>query len=299
MSHILGITFRSMNISQLVIWFFIYSFLGWLWETCYVSAKEGEWVNRGFINGPFCTIYGCGALAVYLVLYPFQENLLILYFGGVIVATALEYVTAVLMENIFHTSWWDYSDNKFNFQGRICLGCSLGWGLFTVGLFRVLHPVVQEFTELYTRRTGEVAVCVITVVYIVDFAFSAAAAFHLHERIPAWEQALDQMRVELLVQAREKMENLEESSGLSRERIKKQLESKLGRLDDVALIKELEEKRTAMMSDISEELQKRKEAMAGKVSHNMQRFVKAYPNLNRGYKIHKKYGFGRRNKDAE
>ena len=112
-------------------------------------------------------------------------------------------------------------------------------------------------------------------------------------------QALDQMRVELLVQAREKMENLEESSGLSRERIKKQLESKLGRLDDVALIKELEEKRTAMLSDISEELQKRKEAMAGKVSHNMQRFVKAYPNLNRGYKIHKKYGFGRRNKDAE
>lgn len=79
----------------------------------------------------------------------------------------------------------------------------------------------------------------------------------------------------------------------------KQLENKLGRLDDVALIKELEEKRTAMMSDISEELQKRKEAMAGKVSHNMQRFVKAYPNLNRGYKLHKKYEFGRKNKDAE
>ena len=95
------------------------------------------------------------------------------------------------------------------------------------------------------------------------------------------------------------MQNLEESSGLSRDRIKKQLENKLGRLDDVALIKELEEKRTAMMSDISEELQKRKEAMAGKVSHNMQRFVKAYPNLNRGYKLHKKYEFGRKNKDAE
>ena len=280
-------------------WFYIYSFLGWLWETCYVSVRKGKLVNRGFINGPLCTIYGCGALAVYMILLPISDNLLLLFVGGIVVATVLEYVTAVLMENIFHTSWWDYSDKKFNFQGRICLGCSLGWGLFTVGLFKVLHPVVSDFTELYSRRTGEIAVCVITVVYIVDFAFSAAAAFHIHERIPAWEQALDQMRVELLVQAREKMENLEESSGLSRERIKKQLESKLGRLDDVALIKELEEKRTAMLSDISEELQKRKEAMAGKVSHNMQRFVKAYPNLNRGYKIHKKYGFGRRNKDAE
>lgn len=269
-------------------WFYIYSFLGWLWETCYVSVRKGKLVNRGFINGPLCTIYGCGALAVYLILLPISDNLLLLFVGGVVVATALEYVTAVLMENIFHTSWWDYSDNKFNFQGRICLGCSLGWGLFTVGLFRVLHPVVEEFTELYTRRTGEIAVCVITVVYIVDFAFSAAAAFHLHERIPAWEQALDQMRVELLIQAREKMENLEDRSGLSREKLKKQLEGQKGRFDDIALIKELEEKRSGMMADISEELQKRKEAMAGKVSRNMQRFVKAYPELNRGYKIHRK-----------
>ena len=103
--------------------------------------------------------------------------------------------------------------------------------MFTVGLFRVLHPVVQEFTELYTRRTGEVAVCVITVVYIVGFCLflqlplSICTSVFLHG-----EQALDQMRAELLVQAREKMENLEESSGLSRDRIKKQLENKLGRL---------------------------------------------------------------------
>ena len=280
---VLGIDFY-----HLINWFIIYSFFGWVWETCYVSVKSGKYVNRGFINGPFCTIYGCGAVSVYAILRPVSGNLLWLYVGGVVVATALEYVTAVLMESIFHTSWWDYSDNKFNFQGRICLGCSLGWGLFTVGLFRVLHPVVEEFTELYTRRIGEIAVCVITVVYIVDFAFSAAAAFHLHERIPAWEQALDQMRVELLIQAREKMENLEDRSGLSREKLKKQLEGQKGRFDDIALIKELEEKRSGMMADISEELQKRKEAMAGKVSRNMQRFVKAYPELNRGYKIHRK-----------
>ena len=283
-----NLTVCGIDFYHLMNWLIIYIFFGWVWETCYVSVKSGKFVNRGFINGPLCTIYGFGAVSVYMILRPFSDNLLYLYLGGVVVATALEYVTAVLMESIFHTSWWDYSDNKFNFQGRICLGCSLGWGLFTVGLFRVLHPVVEEFTELYTRRTGEIAVCVITVVYIVDFAFSAAAAFHLHERIPAWEQALDQMRVELLIQAREKMENLEDRSGLSREKLKKQLEGQKGRFDDIALIKELEEKRSGMMADISEELQKRKEAMAGKVSRNMQRFVKAYPELNRGYKIHRK-----------
>lgn len=106
-------------------WFYIYSFLGWLWETCYVSVRKGKLINRGFINGPLCTIYGCGALAVYLILLPVSENLLLLFVGGIVVATALEYVTAVLMENIFHTSWWDYSDKKFNFQGRICLGVPL------------------------------------------------------------------------------------------------------------------------------------------------------------------------------
>ncbi len=169
-----SLTIRGIDMYHLVSWFFIYSFLGWLWETCYVSAKEGEWVNRGFINGPFCTIYGCGALAVYLVLYPFQENLLILYFGGVIVATALEYVTAVLMENIFHTSWWDYSDKKFNFQGRICLGASVGWGFFTVGLFKILHPAVEKIVALYPQRVGEIVIYVIVVVYAVDFCFSAA-----------------------------------------------------------------------------------------------------------------------------
>ena len=226
-----------------------------------------------------------------MILLPVSGNLLFLFVGGIVVATALEYVTAVLMENIFHTSWWDYSDNKFNFQGRICLGCSLGWGLFTVGLFRVLHPVVSDIVELYPRRAGEIAVCVITVVYLVDFGFSAAAAFHIHERIPAWEQALDQIQAELLVKAREKMESLEQNSGLSRERIKKHLGSKL---EDITIIKGLEEKRNTMMAEISEELQKRKEAMAGKTSYNMRRFVKAYPNLNRGYKIHKKYGFGRK-----
>ena len=103
---VLGIDFY-----HLINWFIIYSFFGWVWETCYVSVKSGKYVNRGFINGPFCTIYGCGAVSVYAILRPVSGNLLWLYVGGVVVATALEYVTAVLMESIFHTSWWDYSDN--------------------------------------------------------------------------------------------------------------------------------------------------------------------------------------------
>ena len=257
----------------------IYSFFGWVWETCYVSVKSGKFVNRGFINGPLCTIYGFGAVSVYMILRPFSDNLLYLYLGGVVVATALEYVTAVLMESIFHTSWWDYSDNKFNFQGRICLGASLGWGAFTVILFKVLHPFVESIVILYPVYVGEIGICVIGVGYVVDFAFSAAAAFRIHEKLPVIEAAMEQAKGEMLVKMHEKIASV----GFAKEAT---LESVKERLGDVEVLKEMEQKRAAITAEISAELQKRKEAMAAKVGHNMQRFVKAYPNLNRGYKLH-------------
>ena len=274
-----NLTVCGIDFYHLMNWLIIYSFFGWVWETCYVSVKSGKFVNRGFINGPLCTIYGFGAVSVYMILRPFSDNLLYLYLGGVVVATALEYVTAVLMESVFHTSWWDYSDNKFNFQGRICLGASLGWGAFTVILFKVLHPFVESIVILYPVYVGEIGICVIGVGYVVDFAFSAAAAFRIHEKLPVIEAAMEQAKGEMLVKMHEKIASV----GFAKEAT---LESVKERLGDVEVLKEMEQKRAAITAEISAELQKRKEAMAAKVGHNMQRFVKAYPNLNRGYKLH-------------
>lgn len=274
-----NLTVCGIDFYHLMNWLIIYSFFGWVWETCYVSVKSGKFVNRGFINGPLCTIYGFGAVSVYVILRPFSDNLLYLYLGGVVVATALEYVTAVLMESIFHTSWWDYSDNKFNFQGRICLGASLGWGAFTVILFKVLHPLVESIVILYPVYVGEIGICVIGVGYVVDFAFSAAAAFRIQEKLPVIEAAMEQAKGEMLVKMHEKIASV----GFAKEAT---LESVKERLGDVEVLKEMEQKRAAITAEISAELQKRKEAMAAKVGHNMQRFVKAYPNLNRGYKLH-------------
>ena len=274
-----NLTVCGIDFYHLMNWLIIYSFFGWVWETCYVSVKSGKFVNRGFINGPLCTIYGFGAVSVYVILRPFSDNLLYLYLGGVVVATALEYVTAVLMESIFHTSWWDYSDNKFNFQGRICLGASLGWGVFTVILFKVLHPLVESIVILYPVYVGEIGICVIGVGYVVDFAFSAAAAFRIHEKLPVIEAAMEQAKGEMLVKMHEKIASV----GFAKEAT---LESVKERLGDVEVLKEMEQKRAAITAEISAELQKRKEVMAAKVGHNMQRFVKAYPNLNRGYKLH-------------
>ena len=116
----------GVDLYHVLAWFWLYSFCGWIWESSYVSIRQKKLVNRGFVNGPLLTLYGTGAVMVYLILRPFEANVWALYFGGVIVATVLEYVTGVLMETIFHAHWWDYSNQKFNFQGKICLSSSMG-----------------------------------------------------------------------------------------------------------------------------------------------------------------------------
>src|SRR5574344_2100234 len=139
------INILGVSIYNLISWFFIYSFIGWIWESCYVSSLEGHFVNRGFVTGPVCTIYGCGALLIYMSMKWFASNPLLLFFGGMAVATIVEYLTAVILEGIFHASWWDYSTEPLNLNGYVCLSSSLAWGAFTIILFRTFQPVVERF----------------------------------------------------------------------------------------------------------------------------------------------------------
>ena len=183
----------GISLYYIINWFFIYSFLGWVWESCYVSVKSKKPVNRGFINGPFCTIYGFGAVSVYLILKDFDQNLLVLYIGGVVVATVLEYITGWLMETIFHTSWWDYSKKKCNLHGYICLGSSLAWGVFTVLLFEVFHSCVEWLTNLYPVSIGKIAVSVVAVLYSADFVTSAVAAFGISKKLAKLEDMMEEL----------------------------------------------------------------------------------------------------------
>ena len=187
----------GVDLYHILSWFIVYSFMGWIWESCYVSAKSKKWVNRGFVSGPFVTIYGVGAVTVYVILRPVAGNILELYFAGVAVATILEYVTGVLMEAIFHTNWWDYSDKKFNFQGKICLGSSVAWGFFTLILFYIFQPFVGNLVEMVPRKTGIVLVYVWLAGYTVDFAFSAAAAFDLRNKMKKLDVVWDEFQENL------------------------------------------------------------------------------------------------------
>ncbi|MDD3217930.1 MAG: putative ABC transporter permease [Lachnospiraceae bacterium] len=182
----------GIDLYHILAWFFIYSFFGWVWESCYVSFKQRKWINRGFVTGPCLTIYGAGAIGVYMTLKGLPKNIILLYIGGVIVATVLEYVTAVIMESLFHMSWWDYSDKKFNFQGRICLGSSLFWGVMTVALFYVLQPMVESICNLVSVRTGYYILSGIMAVYLVDFTSAFIVASNLSQKVHNWNVMLDE-----------------------------------------------------------------------------------------------------------
>lgn len=116
-----------MQVYFLILYFFTYGFLGWCTEVAFASVKEGRFVNRGFLNGPICPIYGVGVSAVIFLLEPCQDWLPVLYIASVVLVTLIEGLTGYAMDKIFHHKWWDYSDQPLNIGGYVCLIFSLVW----------------------------------------------------------------------------------------------------------------------------------------------------------------------------
>lgn len=112
---------QSYHLTQWVLFFFIYSFIGWVWECCFVSVRKRRWVNRGFMYGPMLPIYGFGALAVLISTIRVRDSIPLIFLFGMVGATLLEYVTGAVMERLFNVKYWDYSNQKFNLNGYICL----------------------------------------------------------------------------------------------------------------------------------------------------------------------------------
>lgn len=129
---------------EILIYFIIYSFLGWVMESTVRTIAERKLINTGFLRGPFCPIYGIGAIIMFLFLDSLENKPVILFFVAIIVLTIWEYVVGVLLEKMFQTKYWDYSNKKFNFQGRICLSNSICWGILGVVFVKYIHPFIQS-----------------------------------------------------------------------------------------------------------------------------------------------------------
>ena len=184
-------TVCGFSLYHVLAFFLIYSCTGWCLEVIFAAATTGKLVNRGFLNGPVCPIYGFGMIIVLFALTPLQDSVLLLYIGGVILPSALELVGGWALYKLYHTRWWDYSDFPFNIGGYICLQFSLLWGVGTLVVMRIVHPVVAGLVDMVPPFMGLVVMCVLYAVYAADVVVTAFAASGLAQTLDAMEQLAD------------------------------------------------------------------------------------------------------------
>lgn len=156
------------TVYQLAFFFFIYSFAGWCIEVCCAAIQKRKFVNRGFVNGPLCPIYGSGAVLFAVFLPELKEAPFFLFLAGAILASILEFTTGALLEKLFHRKWWDYSDIRWNYEGYVCLPFSLGWGVCAVVLNMFLNPLLVKLLRIMPRLLMVIIMIALTVVLVLD-----------------------------------------------------------------------------------------------------------------------------------
>lgn len=185
---------HSYDLSQWILFFFIYSFVGWVWESCYVSIKKHRWVNRGFMNGPMLPIYGSGALVILVSTIGVRDNPALIFLLGMLAATVLEYITGWAMEQLFHVRYWDYSDQKLNWNGYICLSSSLCWGCFSILLVKVVHVPIETVVLKIPEVVAQGAVLILSVATAADLTQSFNEALDMKRILAQLEESRKQIR---------------------------------------------------------------------------------------------------------
>ena len=173
---------------QLLSLFLIYSFLGWCVEVCFVAVTSGRVVNRGFLNGPVCPIYGVGMLGALLLLEPVSENLLLLFFLGMLICTFVELIGGWILERAFHTRWWDYTDEPFNLGGYICLRFSIMWGIAVTFAVRLIHPMVLSFVNWLPQLVGWILIGILYALFLADFVLTLITVIGIRKRLGELER---------------------------------------------------------------------------------------------------------------
>lgn len=160
------------GIYQILWLFLIYSMAGWIVEVAFVTLTTGRLVNRGFLNGPVCPIYGFGMIGVLLALGPVSDQLLLLFLGGMLLCTVVECFGGWVLDKLFHMRWWDYTGYPFNFHGYVCLGFSVMWGIGVVLVVRVVHPPIFRLVNSVPQNIGIVPMVLLYIVYAIDLVVS-------------------------------------------------------------------------------------------------------------------------------
>lgn len=178
-----------------ILYFYIYSFFGWLVESIYCSALEQKIINRGFLNGPICPVYGVGALVVILGLYPYKDNIVAVFLLSIILTSTVEYITGTILEKIFKTSWWDYSKHKFNIQGKVCLLNSILFGILSVIIIEIVHPSIVDIIDESNKNILYIILIFAIITTIIDLIITAKALNSLTVKVDMITNLMEDIKI--------------------------------------------------------------------------------------------------------
>lgn len=186
-------------LEQLCFLFTIYSFLGWLCESIFCSILFKKWTNRGFLNGPFCPVYGIGGLLITSLLrpftgFPFYIEIPLVFVAGTLLTTLLEYFTGWLLETLFHTTWWDYSKNRFNYKGRICLLNSILFGILCLVTMLVLHPLLLGLLQMIPPFLRPWLLLAVLAYFLIDSLLTLRTILTLNGKLQQMQELLDEFK---------------------------------------------------------------------------------------------------------
>lgn len=182
------------NITTYLWYFLIFGFLGWVAEVIYAACIQKRFVNRGFLNGPFCPIYGFGVVIIAFCLQGFRDNLILLFLGSTVLTTVLEFMTGLILERIFHTKWWDYSKSKFNLMGYVCLSFSLLWGLACTAIVDGVLPLISALLTYIPQRVSLIVISLCFALLLADFIITVCALAGLNKQIRMLNEISEKMR---------------------------------------------------------------------------------------------------------
>ena len=254
---------------QLLWIFFLYAFLGWCTEVSYAALRTGKFVNRGFLNGPVCPIYGCGVVVVLAGLEPLKGNFVLLFLGSVVLTSALEWASGFVLEKLFRQRWWDYSDKPFNLGGYICLEFSVMWGFACLFVVDILHPSIEFFIRLIPHALGWVLLGLFSAAMAVDLAATVRTIAKINRQLDQIDQLARRLKTasnefgenladrvleaaERSADWKEDWESAAEEWAQRRAEFQEQLAQKRERLED-----ELAQKREQMEDELRQHAQER------------------------------------------
>lgn len=261
------------NFYELVWIFIIYAFLGWCTEVSYAALDTGRFVNRGFLNGPYCPIYGCGVVIVVAILTPLKENLFILFAGSFLLTSVLEFITGFLLEKVFHNKWWDYSNKPFNIMGYVCLKFSIYWGLACTFIMDILHPIIYKAITMIPFVVGVVLLVIMMTAFTIDMCVTVSTILKFNKQL----KLLNDVAVQIHKLSDEIGENIYENVNTVLEKSEEFQENHAELIEKVSETKEkISEKKAAYSEALKEKLQLREELN--------QKYQKLLENKNKGFK---------------